>query len=175
MGGNCGERERNCPSGIKFRDLSRKRVTQLFPSVGFNPALGLEAGGGNAWERPRQGLVLAFTGPSQGRPGEGTWSLCAVWSKKSPLQSSNNSTTRPTVCLWESSASQEWPPARTEDLCLLFGCPLRKVCSVLPGPCWVFLVVSVARENVPSGSMFPSQLAFRQLLDQSQKLVCANK
>lgn len=39
VGGNCGERERNCPSGIKFRDLSLERVTQLFRSMRFDPAV----------------------------------------------------------------------------------------------------------------------------------------
>lgn len=47
MGGNCRERERNCPSGIKFRDLSLKRVAQLLPNIGTEV--------GNAGESRRSG------------------------------------------------------------------------------------------------------------------------
>lgn len=47
MGGNCRERERNFPSGIKFRDLSLKRVTQLLPNTGTEV--------GNAGESTRSG------------------------------------------------------------------------------------------------------------------------
>lgn len=58
MGGNCRERERNWPSGIKFRDLSLKRVTRLFPNMGTEV--------GNAGESTRLGqrLFLALLPPS---------------------------------------------------------------------------------------------------------------
>lgn len=63
MGGNCRERERNCPSGIKFRDLSLKRVTLLFPNMGTKV--------GNAGEstRSEQRWVFAASTPSQDQAG----------------------------------------------------------------------------------------------------------
>lgn len=76
MGGNCRERERNCPSGIKFRDLSLKRAAQLLPNMGREV--------GNAGESTRSGqrwfltLLPPPTSALECSPWPETGSLCTT-------------------------------------------------------------------------------------------------
>jgi len=75
VGESCKEREKNCPSGVKFGDLSLRRVTRLFPNIGTE--------GEKVDESPRSGQrwVLALLSPPQCKtePEQSVWSVGRDW------------------------------------------------------------------------------------------------